>query len=246
MRVWRLINSGPQDAEINMVLDEAIAREVIEGRASPTLRFYAWKNPAVSVGYFQELRGIDLDFCRTAGISVVRRPTGGRAILHGKELTYSFSALYNSDFKSGSLYEIYKVLSLCFVDALRSLGLPVVMEERRRMRYGHNTLCFMSTSFSEVTLFGRKIIGSAQRRFRTGFLQQGSMPYIIDRKLLFKVFPDLKNSGAVGISGLIELLNEYDLRIPEEDVLKERIIEGFEKRFGIKFKREGSSVCPQA
>lgn len=128
---WRLIDTGPEDAGFNMALDIAIAESVSRGEVPPTLRFYAWQRPSVSLGYFQVLKEISLEDCYSLEIPVVRRPTGGRAILHGKELTYSFTSLYNDTFRIG-LYETYRAISLCFVDALTRFGLPARMEERKK------------------------------------------------------------------------------------------------------------------
>ncbi len=237
MAKWRLIDSGPGEASFNMALDQAIAESVIKKRSLPTLRFYSWNGPSVSLGYFQGLKEIEIEFCRRHNIPVVKRPTGGRAILHTVELTYSFCSPYNGIFNSKGLYETYRAISLCFVEALRRLGLPVLMEEKRRARYGHNPLCFMSTSYGEVSLFGIKILGSAQRRFKEGFLQQGSLPYFIDRELMkgvFRITPE-------GLSGLYEILEKEGLKRPEEEDLKSEIIKAFERRFQVSLIREGPS-----
>jgi lipoate-protein ligase A len=88
---WRFIDTGLCTASYNMALDEAIATAVKRGNSPPTLRLYGWDRPSVSVGYFQNVCDIDSDYCIKKGIPIVRRPTGGRAILHDGEITYSFS-----------------------------------------------------------------------------------------------------------------------------------------------------------
>lgn len=240
MTEWRLIDTGPEDAHFNMALDIAIAEAVGRGLAPATLRFYSWKRPSVSLGYFQSLKGISLEDCYSLGIPVVRRPTGGRAILHGREFTYSFSSTYNGFFKT-NLYETYRLISMCFVDALRDLGLPVQMEERKKTGYGHNPLCFLSSAYGEVMLEAQKIMGSAQRRFRDFFLQQGSMPYYIERHLIKKIFNNYKDSFLDNLSGLSEILKKKGMNEIEEDELKEEIIRSFERRFNIKFKKGSPS-----
>lgn len=232
--IWRLLDTGAEEPDFNMALDIALLESVLKGESPPVLRFYAWSRPSVSLGYFQSLRELSLETCHVLDIPVVRRPTGGRALLHGKELTYSFGSLYSGPFKA-SLYDTYRVISLCFVDALRRLGLPVKMEERKKVRYGHNPLCFLSTSYGEVMLEGQKIMGSAQRRFRKGFLQQGSMPYYVERDLIERIF----NNSA--LSGLSEIMEAHGMEPLKEDSLKEEIIRAFERRFNIKFKREEPS-----
>lgn len=101
MTTWRLIDSGPCDASYNMALDEAIAVFVRRGRSCPALRLYGWETPSVSLGSFQKLDDIDEEYCSHENIPVVRRPTGGRAVLHGDELTYSFSSKNEGRFSRG-------------------------------------------------------------------------------------------------------------------------------------------------
>ncbi len=237
-KVWRLIDSGQEAPGLNMAIDEAILRAVIEKRVPPTLRFYSWKSFSVSLGYFQRVEEIDTEFCANAGIPLVRRPTGGRAILHGDELTYSFSCTYEDFFGAKGLYEIYNAISECFVNALKRQGLPVTVERRKRVRYGHNPLCFMSSSFGEITLSGVKVIGSAQKRLSEGFLQQGSMPYSINNDLIKRVFK--KGDGPL-LFGLRDICRERGLEVPDRDETKSLIREEFEKRFNIRFIKDEPS-----
>ncbi len=241
-KVWRLIDTGPEDAAFNMALDIAISESVCEGIAPPTLRFYSWNKPSLSLGYFQTPRGISFKACFELDIPVVKRPTGGRAILHCRELTYSFSSNYNDFFKEAGLFETYRMISLCFVEALRSFNLPVTMEDRKNARYGHNPLCFLSSSYGEVILWDKKILGSAQRRLKGGFLQQGSLPYYIEREIIKKVFecsdPAAPPMGTT-LLGLFEVLKEQGMdTIIDEDSLKDSIISAFKRRFNIEFIKE--------
>ncbi len=236
-KVWRLIDSGREKPGLNMAIDEAILRAVIEKKVPPTLRFYSWESFSVSLGYFQRVEEIDTEFCANAGIPLVRRPTGGRAILHGDELTYSFSCTYEDFFGEKGLYEIYNAISECFVNALKRQGLPVTVERRRRVRYRHNPLCFMSSSFGEISLSGFKIIGSAQKRLREGFLQQGSMPYSINNDLIKKVFR--RSDGP--LLGLRDICRERGFDEPDPEETKSFIIEEFEKRFNIRFIKDEPS-----
>ncbi len=175
---WRLIDSGPQDAFYNMALDEAIASAVRENVSPSTLRFYGWTLPSISIGCFQKTDNLDLGYAFLAGIPVVRRPTGGRGILHGDELTYSFSSPNEGAF-AGGLFESYQALSAAFSLVFSRLGL-LIETQKRKHAPGRSPLCFQSASFGEITVGGKKIIGSAQRRRRNGFLQQGSIPLNID------------------------------------------------------------------
>ncbi len=204
----RVIYTGRGDAFFNMAMDEVIARSVIEDNRIPTLRFYLWDRPSLSIGYFQNLRGFNLEYIIKNNIPVVRRPTGGRAILHDRELTYSFSTRLERVFRDKGIFESYRIISDCILRALKNLGIPAVMSERKKgngvMR---NPLCFMSISFGEITVGGKKIVGSAQKRYRDGFLQQGSIPFKINEmfKDLFRV--DNLN-GMAGIKDFIDLDDE--------------------------------------
>ena len=111
---WRFIDSGPCGAAYNMAFDEAIAVTVRNGRAHPTLRLYGWDLPSVTIGYFQKIGDIDTAYCFRNNIPVIRRPTGGRAILHGNEITYSFSAKTRTGLFSKSLLDSYKTISRAF------------------------------------------------------------------------------------------------------------------------------------
>lgn len=222
---WRFIDSGPCAAAHNMALDEAIAYAVRRGDSPPTLRFYGWLRPSVSIGAFQKISDVDTDYCACHDIEIVRRPTGGRGVLHSKDLTYSFSAR-NELFFSRGLLDTYRKISSAFSLALEKLGLPIRMDTRRE-RERHITrspLCFQSTSYGELIISGKKLIGSAQKRWSDGFLQQGSIPYETDNALLATVFQTLP----ANFSGLKDIVHDLDA----ED-FKKRIRESFEILFGI-------------
>ncbi len=239
---WRLIDSGPCDAAYNMAIDEAIAISVRNGDTPPTLRLYGWDRQSVSLGSFQKISDIDFTYCTANNIPVVRRPTGGRGILHGDELTYSFSAKNEGHFSNG-LLKTYRKLSGAFYDALCSMGLPVVIKTDRESgrNLTRSPLCFKSTSYGEISYDGKKLIGSAQKRWPDGFLQQGSIPYFVDYEKVGLVFkadtPTLKYSKH-GISGLKELLHDFDHKM-----FKKRIKSAFEEVFDITL--AGSYPSPQ-
>ncbi len=230
--IWRFIDSGLCDAAYNMALDEAIAISVRNGGSPPTLRLYGWEAPSVSLGSFQKIADIDSQYCINNNIPIVRRPTGGRGILHGDELTYSFSAKNEGDFSDG-LLETYRKLSLAFQSALHQMGLNVAMKMERESgtNLTRNPLCFKSTSYGEISLDGRKLIGSAQKRWNDGFLQQGSIPYSIDYEKITSVFktgtPILQYSDQE-IIGLKELTADFD-----QEKFKECIKLTFEKAFNV-------------
>jgi lipoate-protein ligase A len=208
LKYLRLLITGPGEAAFNMALDQAIAEAVRAGRAPATIRFYGWERPAVSLGSFQGIDGINAGFLKETGIPIVKRPTGGRAILHGNELTYSVSSRYEGKLR-GNLFACYRTISEALEAAIRKLGVPVEARRRREKpdarpggpAHGHSNsaVCFQSVSFGEITFGGRKLVGSAQKRWTDGFLQQGSIPYEIDAALHAKVFPDFDGEAMAGL-----------------------------------------------
>ncbi len=229
MTVWRFIDSGECDADLNMALDEAISNRVREGKSCITLRLYGWREPAVSLGKFQNLQQVDLLYCTGNGIPVVRRATGGRGILHIDELTYSFSAPNEETF-AGGLFQSYHQLGIAFESAFRSTGIDVKMNFNRRTKVtAKSPLCFKSTSYGEITFNGKKIIGSAQRRWKNGFLQQGSIPFSVDYQAIKKIFR-ICDDSAIDIIGIRSLVYDFNPAI-----LKANIKKAFEDTFNITF-----------
>jgi len=225
---WRLIDSGSSDAFYNMALDEAIATSV-RGGLPPTLRFYEWDRPSVSIGCFQRSGDIDLQYCNDMGIPFVRRPTGGLGILHGNELTYSFSSTTKDGLFSGGLLDSYRKISHAFSKALSRLGISPETKLKKSPSF-KTPLCFQWASYGEITVRNKKVIGSAQKRWSDGLLQQGSIPYSIDYLQMGRVFKvDHYDEAEKSMLGLRELMPELT---PE--ALKEAIKVSFEEVFNIK------------
>jgi lipoate-protein ligase A len=187
---WRLLQHAFHDGATNMAIDEAILLAAAEGRSPPTLRFYGWKPPCVSVGYAQPLRGeIDLQACHQHGYTWVRRPTGGRAVLHIDELTYSVAAPMEEPRVAGDIITSYRRLSQGLLAGLELLGCDVAQAEKEHeMRPADpSAACFDVPSHYEVTALGRKLIGSAQVRRRRVVLQHGALPLTGDVSRLAQV-----------------------------------------------------------
>ena len=228
---WRFIDTGPCSANYNMALDEAIATVVRKDSAPPTLRLYGWDVPSVSIGYFQKTNDIDIDYCIEKQIPIVRRPTGGRAILHNLELTYSFSAKTSHGIFSKGLLDSYKKISYALSLSLTKCGFsPGIMMNRKTLNYS-SPLCFQSASYGEITISNKKIIGSAQKRWTDGLLQQGSIPYIIDKDEMTRIFR-LKSTHVIReASGLKEILPDLNpnelknvIKISFEEIFDTRLI----------------------
>ncbi len=174
---WRLIVDGEADGATNMAVDQAILDTVVRGGCRPTLRFYAWSPPCLSLGRSQRLSEVDLAASRAAGVDVVRRPTGGRSILHVDELTYSVALLQSDPRGEGGVVESYRRLSEGLLAGLHLLGVPAVQAMGQRKPCADLTaVCFETPANYEITVAGRKLVGSAQWRARGGVLQHGALP----------------------------------------------------------------------
>ncbi len=161
-----------------MAVDEAILTAVVEGQSPPTIRFYGWSPPCASLGYAQPIAStIDLDACRERGYTWVRRPTGGRAVLHIDELTYSVVALQGEPRVAGDIVTSYQRLSRGLLVGLEQLGCSVVAADKQADgAETKSAACFDVPSHYEITVRGRKLVGSAQVRRRGGVLQHGALP----------------------------------------------------------------------
>lgn len=190
---WRFIRSGAQTPADNMAIDEAILIAHSEGRVEPTLRFYGWEPAAMSIGYFQKESDVNVEEVKRQGLGFVRRPTGGRAVLHDRELTYSM--IVNEEYPGlpKRVTEAYRVLSQGLLNGFVNLGLDAHMvnlaseEEKAKYDAMGSAACFDSPSWYELVVEGRKVAGSAQMRQRGVVLQHGSILLDLDAKRLFSL-----------------------------------------------------------
>ena len=178
---WRIINSGFANAATNMAVDEAILLAHSAGKVPPTLRFYGWQPAAVSLGYFQRARSeIDFEQCKERNIDVVRRLTGGRAVLHDAELTYSIVVQEDNPLIPKTITASYRYFSNGLLAGLEELGIQAQMTVPaaaygQRKKQPASAACFDAPSHYEVTVEGRKLAGSAQVRKNGVILQHGSL-----------------------------------------------------------------------
>ena len=191
---WRLLSSGNNDGPTNMAIDEAILETIATGDSPPTLRIYGWKPSCISLGFRQSYDIVNADYCRDNGWDIVRRPTGGRAILHIDELTYSVCAPAVEPRVRGSVLESYQRLSKALLAGLGLMGfLPARAEPDPQAISKNSPACFDEPSNYEITVNGRKLIGSAQMRKKGAVLQHGSLPL---RGNLARIVPALNFNGA--------------------------------------------------
>lgn len=175
---WQVLwHNDPLDGATQMATDEALLRAVAAGTAPPTLRLYAWYPPCLSLGHAQPEGDVDWARVQAQGWQVVRRPTGGRAILHTDELTYAIIAPQSDPRLAGGIVESYRQLSAGLLLALQALGLDVHADKKTEAASAPvNPVCFEVPSNYEITFAGRKLVGSAQKRAQGVVLQHGSLP----------------------------------------------------------------------
>ncbi len=223
-----------------MAIDEAILKEGQQRNIPPTLRFYGWIGPAVSIGYFQDLRHeINRDFCRKGGIDIVRRPTGGKAVFHASDLTYSFVAHERNPLFSTDIMENYGTISGCIARGLEKAGIgAALVEEGRENRLGSSdSFCFSLPLRNELLAGGKKICGSAQLRSRSVFLQHGSILLDFDPEMTARVMWKNEENLMENISRLknsVTCVNEHSENGIETDLLCSYIKESFEETMKVR------------
>jgi lipoate-protein ligase A len=173
--LYRFINTGVQDAALNMAIDEAILTLHIKGEVPPTLRVFRWSQPSISLGRFQSVeRELVSEVCEQRGIALVRRPTGGRAVYHRDEFTYSIVIGKRYGVPSG-VVAAYAYLAQGLLAALQLLGIQAELSDERVNKHP-SAACFASSTQADLTSAGFKLIGSAQVWKDESLLQQGSLP----------------------------------------------------------------------
>jgi lipoate-protein ligase A len=172
---YRFINTGTQDAAMNMAIDEAVLIHHLRDEAPPTLRVFRWSQPSISLGRFQYVeREILTGACEQQGVALVRRPTGGRAVYHRDEFTYSIVIGKSYDVPSG-VVAAYAYLAQGIIAALAKLGVQAELSEGRVSK-NPAAACFASSTQADLTSGGFKMVGSAQVWRDDALLQQGSLP----------------------------------------------------------------------
>jgi lipoyl(octanoyl) transferase len=239
---WRLILTSPSTGAKNMALDESLLISTALKNKPSTLRLYSWDVPTLSLGYAQSIKDVDLTSLERLGWGLVRRPTGGRAILHTDELTYSVTASIDDPIMSGSLLESYQRISKALLTALSILGIHAHADSVYPTRVtadGKDPVCFEVPSNYEITVIGKKLIGSAQARKNNGVLQHGSLPLFGDLTRITRVLnyenEEKKNrsqSALLAHAGTISSLTGLQISIEQA---QKAFIEGFSKSLDISF-----------
>ncbi len=203
---WRIIQDSLGDGILNMTIDRAILMACSEGKAPATLRLYGWQRPTLSIGYSQDIsKYIDLKSCEKNNIPVVRRFTGGRALLHQYELTYSVIAPIPHKAFPRSLRGAFEKISQAILESLKIGGIEEAEIAGRKNNISdaqsrRSPACFSVANHCEITVDGKKLIGSAQRRLRSAFLQHGSLIMDMNPQLthaLLKYSSEIENAAVL-------------------------------------------------
>jgi lipoate-protein ligase A len=228
---WELIVDPPATGAANMARDRELLDQLVAGERPATLRFYSWSPACISLGLGQPEEILDLGAVRAAGLDVVRRPTGGQALLHDRELTYSVVASQQDPVVGGTLMQSYHAISEALLAGLAELGISGEGAPcEPRPASGLTPVCFASASAEEVLVGGRKLLASAQWRSRGAFLQHGSL-LLEDRQ---GELPGLmRDQAARGIRPLSVCLRELMAEVPAPEVLVEVLSRGFQSALGI-------------
>jgi lipoate-protein ligase A len=248
---WRLLPFHKAGAVENMAVDEAVLRENISKKAPPTLRFYGWQVPTLSIGYFQDYeKEVDQEACRRFGVDIIRRPTGGKAVLHEQELTYAVIADANLPLFSPDILETYRVISGCIAKGLAEIGIRAEMKEDGRQATDRalRSSCFSIPSRYELLVGGRKICGSAQMRSHGVFLQHGSLLLAFDPFRTCAVVLPHRDSetDAELLRNAITSVGEQAGPSVGEGILCHVLRTGFEQVLGIRFLKASLTPAEEA
>lgn len=250
MRQWRLIYDQPTIGSKNMAIDEAILKSVAADENLPTLRLYGWEPMCLSLGYGQRTRDVDADRLRSNGWDLVRRPTGGKAILHGDELTYSVSIPRDHELAQGDVVESYRRISEALLMTLWVLQIEPQSQKQPRGNRDLGPVCFEVPSHYEITAYGKKLIGSAQVRRKTGILQHGTLPLYGDIGRICEVlnYPDeqARETAKKAVRERATTLETVAERRITWDEAAHAIVQGFAETFDIDFEASRLSAPEQA
>lgn len=222
---WAFLNSGFHDAATNMAIDEALLDWHSEKKIPPTIRFYGWKNPSLTVGHFQNVdKTIDFAGIKKHQCDFVRRLTGGSAVLHDDELTYSIIVNEHHHKIPHSVNEAYYILSQGLLEGYRELGIEADFAKPKQKPTDRSAVCFETPAIYEMIVDGKKISGNAQTRKKGVLLQHGSIPMSFDADMLFDLFRFSNQSirdrqrkkfihKAISINDITNKVHTYDMLV---------------------------------
>ncbi len=238
--IWRFLDTGKGNAIFNMAMDEAILSSVRSGYSSPVFRLFEWNADAITFGYSQCIADIlDTVKCAAKGIEIARRLTGGRAVYHTGDIAYSVTGFTCDERFGGTIKDTFRAISMVIADGLHQAGIDTDIREDNQnssaLSHPMHEPCFLTASSFEIMLEGKKIAGSAQRRFGKVFMLQGTIltgpgseriaDYMKDGALAAKYRTLLA-------SRTIDLNNHTSGRFSTE-TLKQTLFDSFERAVGM-------------
>jgi len=221
---YRFIDTSFNTGSMNMAIDEALLTSKL-----PVLRFYRWKPACLSLGYFQDINSINTKQCKKLNIDIVRRLTGGNAVLHDQELTYS--VIINEKQMPSSIIESYKIISKGLLQGLKNLKLNAMMNEDVE-KGNKSAVCFNDPSWYEITVNKKKIIGSAQKRINKKILQHGAVLIDANIKKYCSVF---NNCNIEKVKQRMTSINNELKNKTNYQKVKQAMKKGFEKTLNMEF-----------
>ena len=232
-RTWRIILDKPKDAYYNMAKDEALLLHYKKSRL-PVFRIYSWDTPSVSLGYRQKAEDVlNVNMCRRLKVPFVRRITGGGAIFHHKEITYSLVCERKSLGFPRGVKESYKLLNAFLINFYSKLGLKASFACDIYKDAGNKAdeICFMSFEPYDIVIGGRKAGGNAQRRSRDIIFQHGSIPIDVDYTMLPYLFKDYRNlrTDIFLIKNIVSKESRYN-------ILQKKLMDSLAETFNVRFK----------
>lgn len=236
---WAFLDSGHHDAATNMAIDEALLTWHSEDKIPPTLRFYGWKNPSLTVGHFQNVeKTIDFTGIKKHGCDFVRRLTGGSAVLHDDELTYSIIVSEKHPKIPHSINKAYYILSQGLLEGYHLLGVEADFAiPERELRQERSAVCFEEPAIYEMVVDGKKISGNAQTRKSGVLLQHGSIPMSFDADMLFDLFKfsseRLRDRQRKSFVNKAISINDITNKKHTYEMMKEAFLQGLQKSLNI-------------
>ncbi|MCK5237240.1 MAG: lipoate--protein ligase family protein [Deltaproteobacteria bacterium] len=226
MEEWRLIIDGPESGTFNMAADESLLSVVSKAQEKPTLRLYSWREPSITIGYSQ-----DASFFNGSEVPVIRRLTGGRAVLHFDELTYSITCPAGTSLFDQGIHDVYRLVGKCLKGALDSAGLECYPARSQQSAGGNKKAsCFHAPNRYELLCDGKKVTGSAQRRFKDSFIQHGSVMLSVNEEMFMRVFPGASTDKIGAVSSYCSV---------GFDELSKLLIDSFKTHLGASFEHTG-------
>lgn len=237
---WGLLHTGHQDAAVNMALDECLLLWHSAGEIPPVLRFYGWSKPTLSIGHFQKERTIDFEGIESHNCQFVRRLTGGSAVLHDDELTYSLVVSEEKPYIDDSIRKAYHTLAQGIFAGFKELGIDAQFSmPEEHFTKERSAVCFERPSDYEMLIDGKKISGHAQTRKMGVLLQHGSLPFTINKHMLFDLFAfsseELRTRKREAFSSKAISMNEAAGRTISYDEAVAAFTKGFQMGLDLEF-----------